>query len=247
MNKILSWFRKGVFPLVMVVVSGLFLASCLKNNNGDYQNIPAAGLMAFNLAPDQQSLLIQLSGNTLTANPLAYQSFTGVYQNIYSGNRSVTSFDYPKPSPLTNSNYSFEQNKYYSLFVVGIDSNYRNVISVDNFDSLSATSGKAYVRYINAITDSVNTANVTITSGGNSIVNDNAVYASVSKFREVAPGDINISVKSTNGVDVSRTISVEQKKVYTILLSGIPKDINERTKVQIRFITNGTLSGDVKQ
>lgn len=247
MNKILSWFPKGVFPIVMVVVSGLLLTSCLKNNNNDQQEIPASGLMSFNLAPDQQSLLIQLSGNTLTPNPLAYQSFTGVYQNIYIGNRSIAAFDYPNPSPLVTSNYTFGQGKYYSLFVVGVDKKYRNVVSVDNFDSLSAASGKAFVRYINAITDSVNTANVKIVSGGNTVVNDNAQYATVSDFKEVAPGNIDISVKNSNGVDVSRTISVEQKKVYTILLSGIPNETDESKKVQIKFITNGTLSGEVKQ
>ncbi len=127
----------------------------------------------------------------------------------------MSAFDYPNPSPLVTSSHNFELNKYYSLFVVGIDSNYKNVITTDNFDSLSASSGKAYVRYINAITDSVNTARVTITSNGTAVVEDNAIYASVSEFEAVNAGEINIAVKSNNGVDVNRTISVEPKKVYT--------------------------------
>ena len=244
MNKILSCFRKSLLPVVAVAVAGILFSACLKDNDGDNSQIPAAGLMAFNLAPDQQSLVIRLSGNSLTQTPLAYQNFTGVYQNIYTGNRSVSAYDYPESTPLVTSNQSFEQGKYYSLFVVGIDSNYRNVISTDNFDSLSGSTGKAYVRYINAVIDSVNTANVTITSGGSSVVNDNALYATVSEFKEVAPGEISIAVKSSNGVDVNRTISVEAKKVYTILLSGVPGETDENSKVQIKFVTNGTLSDE---
>lgn len=244
MNKILSCLRRMVFPVVAIVVSGLLFTSCLKDNDGDNTNIPAAGLMAFNLAPDQSSLVIQLSGNTLTNAPLAYQSFTGVYQNVYTGNRPVSAFDYPNPTPLVTSSHNFELNKYYSLFVVGVDSNYRNVITTDNFDSLSASSGKAFVRYINAITDSVNAAHVTITSNGTAVADHNATYTSVSEFAAVNPGEINIAVKSSNGVDVNRTISVEAKKVYTILLSGIPGETNENSKVQIRFVQNGTLTDD---
>lgn len=244
MNKILSCFRKSLLPVVAVVVAGVLFSACLKDNDGDNSQIPAAGLMAFNLAPDQQSLVIRLSGNSLTNSPLAYQSFTGVYQNIYTGNRSVGAFDYLASNPLVTTNHSFEQGKYYSLFVVGLDNKYKNVISTDNFDSLSASSGKAFVRYINAVTDSVNTANVTITSGGASVVNDNAAYATVSEFKEVAPGEITIAVKSNNGVDVNRTISVEAKKVYTILLSGVPGETDEKSKVQIKFVTNGTLTDE---
>lgn len=242
MNKILSCFRRMVLPVAAVVVSGLLFTACLKNNDNNNSNIPAAGLMAFNLVPDQQSVVVQLSGNTLTAQPLNYLAFTGVYQNIYTGNRSVNAYSYPEASRLTNTNQTFDQNKYYSLFVVGIDSNYKNVVSVDNFDSLTASSGKAYVRYINAITDSVNAANVTITAGGSSVVNDHAVYTKVSEFKAVNPGDINIAVKSSNGVDVNRTIPVEAKKAYTVLLTGIPGETSESKKVQIRFVTNGTLT-----
>ncbi|MGN6420637.1 MAG: DUF4397 domain-containing protein [Pseudobacter sp.] len=244
MNKILSCFRRLALPVVAVAVSGVLFSACLKNKDGDSTQIPAAGLMAFNLAPDQQSLVIQLSGNTLTQSPLAYQSFTGVYQNIYTGNRSVSAFDYPDPTPLVTSSQNFEQGKYYSLFVVGTGDKYKNVISTDNFDSLSASSGKAYVRYINAIADSVNAAAVTITANGSSVVNNNAVYATVSEFKEVNPGEVTIAVKSSNGVDVNRTISLEPKKVYTVLLSGIPKETNESSKVQIRFVTNGTLTDE---
>jgi hypothetical protein len=154
----------------------------------------------------------------------------------------VESFDYPASKPLDSLNYTFEKDKYYSVFVVGAKGSYRNVVSADNFDSLSATSGNAYIRFVNGITDSVNTPNVTITAGSN-VSNENAAYAGVSQFKAVAPGQVSVAVKNGSGIDASRTITLEAKKVYTVLLTGVPGATDD-TKVQIRFIQNGTLTED---
>jgi hypothetical protein len=243
MNKAFSYLRRGLVPVMAMMVAGILFTACLKNKD-DNPDIPAAGLMAFNLAPDQQSVIISLSGSSLTQSPLAYTSYTGVYQPVYAGNRTVAAYDYPNNSPLASAAYNFEQDKYYSVFVTGSNNSYRNVISADNFDSLSASSGNAYVRYINAVTDSVNTPTVTIAAGSNQVVNENAPYAAVSEFKAVTPGQISITVKNNSGVDASRTITVEQKKVYTILLAGVPGATDDTKKVQIRFIQNGTLSDD---
>ena len=112
----------------------------------------------------------------------------------------------------TSTEFNFENEKYYSAFVVGVNGNYRNVVTLDNFDSLSSTSGNAYIRYINAITDSVNSPTVTISAGGSNIVNDNAAYASVSEFAAVAPGEVSIAVKNGTAIDANRSITVEAKK-----------------------------------
>lgn len=246
MNKVLFYLRRSLIPVIAVVSAGVLFTACLKDkDNGP--DIPAAGLMAFNLAPDQSALVIRLSGNSLTQAPLDYTSYTGVYQNIYTGSRPVEAFDYRNNTQLTNTNYTFEPNKYYSLFVIGTDSAYKNIVSVDNFDSLTTADGKAYVRYINAITDSVNTPNVTIAAGGNNVVNENAGYGAVSEFKAITPGEISIVVKNNGGIDVSRNITLEQKKVYTVLLAGAPGATDDKQKVQIRFIANGTVSDDASK
>ena len=241
MKKISLILRRGVIAGSVLAVAAVLLTSCMKNK-GDNTDIPAAGLMALNLAPDQQSVVVALSNNLLTRVPLAYTNYTGGYQNIYIGERPVESFDYPSDKPLASSNYTFEKDKYYSLFVVGANNSYRNVITVDNFDSLSATSGNAYIRYINAVTDSVNTPVVNITAGSTTIVNETATYAGVSQFKAVAPGQVSITAKNGT-VDASRTIDVAQGKVYTVLISGVPGATDD-SKVQIRFIQNGTLTED---
>lgn len=246
MNKALSFLRRSMIPVLVVVSAGVLFSSCLKDKDNNNPDIPAGALLSFNLAPDQSSMVIRLSGNLLTQTPLAYTNYTGGYQNINAGSRQIDAFNFNSNQPLTSTNYNFEKGKYYSLFVTGANGAYRNVVAVDNFDSLSAATGKAYVRYINAITDTVNASTVTITASGSQLVNEPAAYARVSEFTAVNPGDISITVKNNNGVDATRTIPVEQKKVYTILLAGKPGAADASQQVQIKYISNGTLSDDNK-
>ena len=246
MTSLFSYLRRSVVPVFAIVAAGVLFTACLKNKDNNNSDIPAAGLMAFNLAPDQQSVVITLSGNTLTASPLGFNSYTGFYQNVYPGSRSINAYDYPNNAPLATSSFNFEQNKYYSVFVTGSNNSYKNVVSVDNFDSLTSTSGNSYIRYINAIVDSVNTPTVTIAAAGNNVVNENAAYTSVSEFKAVTPGEVTITVKNGSGIDATRTITIDQKKIYTILLSGIPGATDDTKKVQIKFVQNGTLTDDSK-
>lgn len=240
MNKVLFYLRRSMVPIMAVVAVSILFTACLKDKDNNYPDIPAAGLLSFNLAPDQPGLVIRLSGNSLTQTPLAYTSYT--YNNVYAGNRNIESFNYNNYSQLTSSNYSFAPNKYYSLFVIGNNGAYRNIVAVDDFDSLSAAEGKAYVRYVNAITDSVNTPVVTIAAGGSQVVNENAAYGGVGTFTAVTPGNISIAVKNGQGVDASRNITVEQRKAYTILLVGTPGATNDNQKLQIRYVDHGTLT-----
>ena len=83
--------------------------------------------------------------------------------------------------------YTFEKDKYYSVFVVGANGNYKNVVTQDSYDSLTASSGKAYVRYINAVPD-LSAPRVTITSNGSNVSNNIASFGQVSQFIAVTPG-----------------------------------------------------------
>lgn len=246
MTKLLNTVRKSLVPVLAIALSGILFTACLKNKNDDQSNLPVAGLLGVNLAPDQESVVIGLSGNSLTLNPLSFPNYTGGYRNIYPGERTIESYDYPNSTPFATVSSRFDSGMYYSVFVIGLNGKYKNVIAKDNLDSLSATSGNAYVRYVNAITDSTISPNVSIKAGASSIVNESATYGSVSAFKEVTPGDIVIAVKNGTTVDATRTIAVEARKIYTILLAGVPGGTDDSKKVQVRFITNGELTNDSK-
>lgn len=240
MNSVKTRFRKFGIGLLFIVASGVLITACNKSDN-DNIDIPAAGLMAFNLAPDQPAVGIALSGNSINASPLGYTAFTGQYINIYPGNRSVEAYDFISNAGFTESNFNFEPDKYYSLFVVGADSVYKNIVVPDNFDSLSASNGKAYIRFVNAIPDSSQPV-VKINSGATEAVNEAAPFTKVSSFVAVNPGSINIEIKNGGNISATRTIEVADKKAYTILFAGQPGELNNDKSIQIRFIQNGTLT-----
>jgi hypothetical protein len=180
---------------------------------------------------------VGLSGNLFGA-PLNYGSFTGTYLNVYPGSRQVSSYG-SSNTLLDSLAYIFEPGKYYSVFVVGANNNYKNVVVEDNYDSLTASSGKAYVRYVNAVAGS-SSSNVSIGNGEGNVVSTSASFGQVSPFIAVMPGSLNVNV--SNETAVSRTITVEQQKAYTILLMGQPGQTDSTKAVQIRFIQNGTVT-----
>lgn len=231
---------RSVFMATAVAVSGLVLVGCDKNDD-DVPDTPVAGLMAANLATDKPSIGVSLSGNPLGSTPIGYTNYTGGYLPIFTGTRTVAAYDFTTGTGFTSSNYNFEADEYYSLYVVGANNNYSNIIVNDDFSSLSSTSGKAYVRYVNAVPDS-SQSTVTVSVEGNNAVNELSAYASVSNFVEVDPGSVTIEVSNGSTIDATRTVTFEAGKVYTILLVGDPNAPSGA--VEIRYIENGSLDDD---
>ncbi len=238
MKKYLFYTRKYFTVLGLVLLMGVLLIACKKDDNNGTP-VPVSGIMTFNLVPDQDAVGVALSGSILTNPPLVYTNYSGRYQNVYAGNYTVES--YGRDTTLASDDYSFESDRYYSLFVTGREGVYHNVIVHDNIDSLSSSSGLAYIRYINAIPDSSGPA-VTISAGGEEVVNETAAFTNVSEFAGVNSGDVIINVSNENNIAANRTISVEGGKVYTILLIGVPGSTDPDQEVQIKYVENGTLT-----
>lgn len=242
MKKVFFSIRRNFVAASAILLSFVIFTAC-KKDIGNNNQIPVSKILAFNLTPDKSAVGIALSGNLLTNSALAYTNYTGGYLNIYPGDRSVESFDFMKDSAMASSNFNFEPNKYYSLFVTGNNNNYKNVIVKDDIDSLSSTSGKAYVRYMNAIPDS-SAPTVTISANGSNIVNSAAAFSTASPFTGVNPGDINIAIANGASISANRTIKVESGRVYTVLLVGVPSATDSAKTVQIKYIQNGILTDE---
>lgn len=242
MKRLISFLRKGIIPIIAFLTVSILFTACKKNVD-TATPAPVAGLMAFNLTTDQPSIGVALSNNNLTNSPLAYTSYTGAYLGVYIGSREVTSYDFYSGATLATGNHIFEDSAYYSLFVVGANGTYKNVFVKDNLHSLPTTTGNAFVRYVNAITDSTSQPAVTISSNGTNVFNDNAAaFASVSDFKQITPGSIAINVKDESTIDSTRTITVEAGKVYTVLFTGVPNATDSSKAVQIKYIQNGVIT-----
>jgi hypothetical protein len=235
MKKVLFSFRKSIRVIGAVVLAAGLLTACNKKD-AITTHIPASGLMVFNLAPDKDGIGIALSGNLLNSTPLGYTDFNGMYQNIYTGTRDIKSFDM-RDSIFASSTFTFEDNNYYSLFVTGNNGVYQNITVKDDIDS-NATANKAYIRYINAVPDSAAPV-VSVTSGGASISQAAAAFNTVSNFIPVNAGDVKIAASNGSNISTDRTLAVENGKVYTVLIVGVPGATDNEKKVQIRYVVNG--------
>ena len=240
MKRIFNYVRQSKFLFAIILLSPLIFSACKKTTDTNADNT-TAGLMAFNLIADKASIGFAISGNNLTPAPLLYTNYTGNYLPIYAGDRNVESYDVTADTSIAKSTGSFEPNKYYSVFALGNNGHYSNLIVDDNLDTLTSASGNAFVRYINAIPDSSKPM-VTVTSNGTAIISNSAPYASISGFVGVTPGDFTIGVNNETNVSATRTITFEKDKAYTVLLVGSPQATDSAKAVQIKFITNGVLT-----
>ncbi len=241
MKRLLNVMRYAARPIAGLFLITLLFTACKKDDAPGYVNTPAAGLMAFNLAPDKSPVGFTLSGNNLGNAGLDYTGFTGAYLPIYVGSRELRSFDYNTGSTIAISNGEFKDSLYYSAFLLGANGVYRNVLVNDQLDSLAVVPGKAWVRYINAIPDSAANQTITIGTGTENPINENAPFASVSGFRAVAAGPVNTAVNNGTNISVNRTIDMEENKIYTVLFVGLPDQTDPARAVQIRFIQNGAV------
>lgn len=240
--------KKNFFSVRLLGVAAIGLvafASCKKNDNNQPQT-PVAGLMAFNMVPDKQGVAITLSGNSITNQPLAFTSYTGGYLPIFTGDRQAVVYDALSGNQLSTASTNFAEDKYYSLFAVGYGNYYKSYIAHDGIDSLSGSSGKAYIRYVNGVADSISQSAVKIIQGGTPVLQEAGGLGKIANFAAVNPGEITVELSSSEntGITASRAITVEEKKVYTILLVGVPGSTDDTQKVQIRYVENGTLSAD---
>ncbi len=219
--------------LIASLIVVFFFTSC--NKDEDITPVPKAYLMAFNLAVDKPAVGFTLSGNPFGNNALEYSAYTGTYLPIFIGSREVRTFDYTTGSTIATNQNDFADSMYYSAFLLGYDGDYKNVVVQDHYEQVTPVSGKAWVRYINAIADSTLSASINIGAA-----DDHSNYGTVSDFRQVSAGSLNISVSSGSAFNVQRTIELEENKIYTLLFIGSPGNTDPDKAVSIRFIENGT-------
>ncbi|MEO6894057.1 MAG: DUF4397 domain-containing protein [Ginsengibacter sp.] len=226
--------------LYLALFSVVAFSACKKD---DVPSTPTAGLMAFNLIADSTPpVVFVLNNNSITNQALAYSSFTGTYLPIYTGPRTLEVYKQSNTdSALATESFTVEPNKYYSAFVMGANGTYKNMIVDDALGSLPDSTGKAFVRYVNAIPDSSN-QNLTVSASGMDDVTGVTHYGQVSSFTGVTPGDFSLNITNDSTISANKTITFEKDKVYTVLLSGMPHATDTAKAVKISYVVNGTIS-----
>jgi len=238
----MNFLCSSIRPLAALMLTVVLFTACKKDDSFDNIRTPAAGLMAFNLATDKPAVGLALSGSNFGNAALGFNNYTGAYLPIYVGSREVRSFEFDNGATIAISSGNFADSNYYSVFVLGANGNYRNLVVKDAVDSLSPVAGKAWVRYINAIADSSATPVITIGTGTDNVINTSAAFATVSSFTQVDAGLVNTAVNNGSSIAANRIITLEENKIYTVLFAGLPGATDMSRAVQIKFIQNGSVT-----
>lgn len=224
--------------ILAIAFAAILLSACSKNDNDDFESPPSAGLMLFNLSPDKPSIGFTISGRQLGNSALGYTNYSGIYLPIFAASRELRSFDVNNGASIVASIHTFADSSYYSAFLVGSSGNYRNVVVKDDYTTVVPVAGKSWVRYINAVTDTVNTANVTVAG-----TTEAAAFATVSDFKQVNAGEVSVGITAET-FNANRTFTFAENKIYTILLVGQPGSTDPLLAPQIKFIENGTATNN---
>ena len=182
-----------------MLIAGLFLltlffAACKKDTAPGTQ-APAAGLMAVNLIPEATPIGVAIGGNSITRQPLNFNNFTGGYQSVFTGSRTLESYDFNTGQTIAETTDMFKDSTYYTVFVMGANETFSNVLVEDKFAGLSKSQDSAFVRFVNAIPDSSNST-VSIKAGSENVFSELAKYQAVSDFKSVKSGDIEVAVNN---------------------------------------------------
>lgn len=219
--------------LVGLAFTAIVLASCSKNDDDRFDPPSTAQLMVFNLSPDKPAVGFTLTGNQLGNAALGYTSYRG-YFPIYPGSRELRSFDFNNGATIYTSTETYNDSTYYSAFLIGTAGQYRHVVAEDNYNNVVPVAGKAWVRYVNAVTDTSSRPDVTIAG-----TTEGAVFGTVSDFRQVDAGTVNISITG-GSFNASRSLNLTENRIYTLLFVGQPGATDPGLAVQVKFIENGT-------
>ncbi len=209
------------------------LASCQKENI-DYPSIPAARLMAYNLAPDLPAVAFSV-GTTPISDMLAYTGHTVNYVPVEAGSRQVGVLNLNNGTTVTSQTATFSDNLRYSAFLIGSKGNYQMVLAPDNAGAIARSTGNAWVRYINAVVDNPSgTADITISGQ-----TEAAAFGALSEFMAVTPGTTTVEIRSIDNFETSKTISLEPNKLYTVMFVGVSGATDPLSAVQARVEVSG--------
>ena len=237
-QKIFS-FKSLPTATAFIMAVGLFSA-CKKSSDDNNNTTDNAGLLPFNLAPGT-SISIGVAGNAIITGALNFPNYTGEYIPVAPGTKIVDSYKFgQKDSVYASTAFEFTANRFYSLFLIGFNGHYKNLVIADRVDSSIIGTSKSYVRYVNAIADSAD-QHFVVTRGPSTVSDTTLKYTGVGAVRPIDPGELTFSVYDGATVKASKIVTMEANKLYTVILYGIPSATDETNKVKVAHIINGSL------
>ncbi|TYR34759.1 DUF4397 domain-containing protein [Sphingobacterium phlebotomi] len=237
----------------LLLISVFTFSSCLKDNDdGPWNDMPAAGLMYFvNSYPDASSgLLYRLDGNII-GNPingspmvLEYQTFSGA-QLLHPGNRKLTITSHNNDqSILIDTTLTIKVDSGYTSFVYGTDEEPRFAMTQDKvIENLGQN--ESGIRFLN-LASGVNGVNLLVEGEDEPLYSDRPIETGASvvanqAFQTQNSGVYTFRITDADGNELAKREYKKQngtgllgRTYYTIMLIG--KKDNEDTPLYIGVV-----------
>lgn len=213
--------------------SGLFLSSCLNNDDGPV--IPdQSGFMLFvNTSPGTNGLKYFANGEAVTMPALNYNELYGyTYQEVGETNFTIRTGSVD----LDTLSLDVDINRYYSLFAVNTPDNIELVAYQDNPVAIS-TPNKASIRFLQL---SHNTPLVKVAIEGMEENLGIYYFKQASSFMEIDNifnKNIYLINAETNDTILSKPLILEAGKTYSVFSEGIYGSDNENLDLDVQLIT----------
>jgi hypothetical protein len=205
---------KRVFTYASVALLGItILSSCKKDDEYDVGET-AAQVSLINASTNAGDSRLYVDGTLRTPTNVAYGNASGYY-GTFVGNQTVEVKSASGDATLTSSSTQLDALGYYSFVLVG-QNNSLGLVTVSDPGTAPA-SGKARVRFVNAVTN----ANTASLSNGSSTVADQVSYRAVSAPAEVNAGSYTFTAVSGNSRSAATTATLEAGKVYVVYAKGL--------------------------
>lgn len=227
-------FHKSV-AVLFLLTSTICWFGCLPDDNN--QPLPDAAFVSiYHGSPDAPDLDIYTEARKITQSPLRFgESFP--YSQFFVGKRQLRFSPHLAVNTLLESEFTFEKDKVYTLFLVNTVSQLE-VLQVEDIWS-EPDADHAQIRLANLSPDSgeievVLNADINLFGEGHD-------FQEVSEFKKIEKGKYSVEVRSKATGEVlvsSNEIDLRGNRVYSLIIRGLETPLNSNKPISIQLLTN---------
>lgn len=223
------------FGILLSLSSVLLMTACL--DNFEQQPIPpSAFLSIYHASPDAPALDIYTEASRITNNPLEY-SATFPYSAFFVGNRKLRFNPHNAANTLLESEFTLEQDKVYSMFLVNKAAELDAVKVEDIWEE--PDSQKAQIRLAHLSPD---TGDIEVILNENELFfGEKNEYLEITDFEALDKGKIRVTLKSKDSGETLLTVNeieIRENRVFTLVVRGFSDPANGNNNLSIQLITN---------
>lgn len=227
-------FSKNI-AVLFLLSSTIYWFGCLPDENN--RPLPDAAFVSiYHGSPDSPDLDIYTESRKINQSPLRFGESLP-YSQFFIGKRRLRFTPHLAVNTLFESEFTFEKDKVYSLFLVNNVSKLEVLQAEDKWSEPDADHAQIRLAHL-----SPDVREIEVVLNGNiKFFGERIDFREISEFKKIQRGKYSLEVRSkaTGAVLVrSNEIDLRGNRVYTLVIRGHETPINNSNPLSIQLITN---------